>query len=212
MFYCLRGRLTGKDFEFIPSKWSDPQYFLDDIIVWGEKELIVDCGAFDGDTVAEFLNKKPVSERFKYKVYAWEPDEKNYKILEEKYKNNENIITIPKATYSKKGQLAFAAEGGEMSMLLNGADNVVETDTIDAVLGKEKATFIKMDVEGSELEALVGAKEQIKMNKPRLAICIYHKQEDFWTIPKYIRELNKDYKFYIKTHSSMPTELVLFCV
>lgn len=212
LFYNLRGRLTGKDYDFTPSSWTKPQYFLEDIIKWKDEECIVDCGAYDGDTVEEFLRKKPITETFTYKVYAWEPEKTLCESMEKKFESNSNIVIVPKATYSKAGIIGFSSEEKGMSTISIEEENVVETDTIDTILGGDKATFIKMDIEGGELEALIGAKKQIRNNKPRLAICIYHKQEDFWTIPQYIKTLNPNYKFYIKTHSKMPTELVLFCV
>lgn len=212
LIYCLRGRLTGRDYDFVPSKWSDPEYFLDELIEWGEKECIVDCGAFDGDTIAEFLTKKPSDNNFEYKIYAWEPDNVNFSKLRNEYESNNKIICINKATYSETGTLGFLSAGEECSAVINGGNASVVTDTIDLVLNNEKATFIKMDIEGSELKALMGAKEQIVHNKPRLAICLYHKQEDFWTIPQYIKRLNPEYKIFLRSHSSMPTELVLFCI
>lgn len=210
--YCLKGRLTGRDFKFSPSKWTDPEYFIEGFIEWGEKECLVDCGAYDGDTTEEFLKKIPNDNNFSYKVYALEPDKENYLKLKEKYKDNHSIICINKAVYSSEGFFGFSNDGGEMSAICEKSGFTVEADTIDHLLGSTKATFIKMDVEGSELQALMGAEKQIKNNKPKLAICIYHKQEDFWTIPQYIKMLRPDYKLFLKTHSSMPTELVLFCV
>ena len=139
-------------------------------------------------------------------------DKLNYKKLTEKFKENSEIVCIDKAAYSKAGVFGFSSDGGEMSAISDETEFTVEADTIDNVLKDEKATFIKMDVEGSELQALMGAEKQIRNNKPRLAICIYHKQEDFWTIPQYIKKIRPDYKLYLKPHSSMPTELVLFCV
>ena len=76
--------------------------------------------------------------------------------------------------------------------------------------GLERVDFIKMDIEGSELEALKGAKNTIKRHKPRLAICIYHKIEDFYTIPKYIKELVPEYKLYVKHHTDREWETVLY--
>lgn len=212
LFYNLRGRLTGRDYDFTQSAWTKPQYFLDDVLEWRDEECIVDCGAYDGDTVEEFLRKRPKTDNFTYKIYAWEPEKSLCEAMEKKFEDDTNIIVVPKATYSKAGTIGFSSEEKGMSTISLEEENLVETDTIDAVLGNDKASFIKMDIEGGELEALIGAKEQIKNNKPRLAICIYHKQEDFWTIPQYIKQLNPNYKFYIKTHSKMPTELVLFCV
>ena len=73
-------------------------------------------------------------------------------------------------------------------------------------------TFIKMDIEGSELEALKGASTTISANKPKLAICVYHKIEDFWEIPIYINKLAPEYKFYVGHHTVSLTcpETVLY--
>ena len=72
--------------------------------------------------------------------------------------------------------------------------------------------MIKMDIEGSELEALKGSKKVIQRDKPRLAICIYHKPEDMTEIPLYIKELVPEYKLYIRHHSNAGTETVLYAV
>ena len=84
---------------------------------------------------------------------------------------------------------------------------------IDRVVAEEdKVTFIKMDVEGAELESLKGAKETILRNKPKLAICIYHKPDDLIDIPLYINELVPEYKLYIRHHSNDRGETALYAV
>ena len=82
----------------------------------------------------------------------------------------------------------------------------------EAIAEGDKVTFIKMDVEGAELESLKGAEKTIRRDKPKLAICIYHKPEDMWTIPLYIKELVPEYKLYIRHHSSGVCETVLYAV
>ena len=82
-------------------------------------------------------------------------------------------------------------------------------ETVDPA---DKITMIKMDIEGSELEALKGAKKTIQRDKPKLAICIYHKPEDMADIPLYIKELVPEYKLYIRHHSNFATETVLYAV
>lgn len=211
LYANLVGRLTGRDVEFKPSAWSDPEYFMPDLMQWHEWECLMDGGAYVGDTVEEFMRKmdKGVLD---YKVYAWEPDEKNYKVLLQKFGDTDNVIPICKGMYSINDKLSFTSSGDERSCISNNGNIEIEVGTIDEVAQNTKVTFIKMDIEGSELEALKGARHQIVNNTPQIAVCLYHKQEDMWTIPQYIYSLNKSYKFYLRTHSNMPTELVLFCV
>ena len=74
------------------------------------------------------------------------------------------------------------------------------------------ATFIKMDIEGAELEALRGAQNIIKSNKPKLAICIYHSDQDMIDIIEYIHKLQPDYKIYLRHHSLYEAETVIYCI
>lgn len=97
--------------------------------------------------------------------------------------------------------------------LLEEGTNFVPVTTIDSVVSeKEKVTYIKMDVEGAELQSLKGAKETIMRDTPKLAICIYHRQDDLWKIPEYILSLNKKYRFYIRHYCSYYYETVLYAV
>ena len=67
-----------------------------------------------------------------------------------------------------------------------------------------------MDVEGAELKSLMGARNTIVKNHPRLAICAYHKLEDLYEIPEYILSLVPEYKFYLRHYASNAYELVLY--
>lgn len=106
--------------------------------------------------------------------------------------------------------MCFSAENG-CGTICESAEEVIEVDTIDNIV-EEKVTFIKMDVEGAELEALQGASKTIIKNKPTLAICVYHKREDLITIPQYIKELVPEYKLYLRGHFIYASELVLYAV
>ena len=72
---------------------------------------------------------------------------------------------------------------------------------LDSLLRHEKVSFIKMDIEGSELEALKGAQTIIKEQRPKMAICVYHKIEDLWKIPLFLHKINPEYKIYIRHHA-----------
>lgn len=212
LYVHLCGRLTGKDVPFEPDCCPEPQYIFEEFMEWGEYECYVDCGAYTGDSLEEFMNKMPSRIVKAFTAYALEPDEENFKRLNSKYSYDNRIQCLCLGTYSKKGQLSFSNGEGELSAISNFGESIIEVDSIDNILGNEKATFIKMDIEGSELEALKGAREQITRYTPRLAICVYHRKEDLYEIPRLIMDYNPGYRFYLRIHQSMPTELTLFCM
>ena len=80
------------------------------------------------------------------------------------------------------------------------------------MLRDRKVTFLKMDIEGSELAALRGAERIIREQRPKLAICVYHKPEDMWEIPGFILNCHPDYKLYLRHYSISYTETVLYAV
>jgi FkbM family methyltransferase len=209
---CLKSRISGRSIEMKPAPWVDPPYLLDDLMIWRDKEVFVDCGAYIGDFVDELYAKMPDGAVNDFKVYSFEPDEENFGIMYEKFKNDSHVIPVKKGISSAARTLYFDKSTEEDGHIAESGSQKIEVDSIDNVLGAQKATFIKMDIEGSELDGLKGAKKQIVENKPRLAVCLYHKQNDMFEIPLYIKSLRDDYKFYVRPHSSMPTELVLYAI
>ena len=96
-----------------------------------------------------------------------------------------------------------------MSRIDENGEDEVEVRALDEVVDG-KVTFIKMDIEGAELQALFGAEKTIKKYKPKLAICIYHRLEDILEIPAYIHSIVPEYKFYIRHYSFSTSETVLY--
>lgn len=209
---CIESRITGHSIDMEPAPWSDPPYLLEDLMVWHDKEVFVDGGAYTGDFVDEIYEKMPDGVVKDFLVYSFEPDEQNYRALYDKCKDDNHVVLIKKGMSDASKFLYFDGGTGEEGHICESGDQKIEVDSIDNVLGSQKATFIKMDIEGSELDALKGAKMQIVENKPRLAICLYHKQDDLFEIPLYIKSLRDDYRFYVRPHSSMATELVLYAL
>ena len=92
-------------------------------------------------------------------------------------------------------------------------NTTINADSLDNLISDGKADFIKMDIEGAELNALIGAKNLIQKNNPILAICAYHRQEDLITIPQYIKKLNSNYKIYLRKHNKYEfCDLVLYAI
>lgn len=187
------------------------QYFNPDFIKFAEGEIFVDAGCKDLGSSMELTRYC----RHLKKVYAFEPDAENYKTCMERKSNfkSTEVEVFPFGTWSERKKLCFDASGDGSSHVSSDGSASIEVMPIDeAVDQNEKITFIKMDVEGSELESLKGAKRTIRKDNPKLAVCIYHKPEDMVTIPLYIKELVPEYKLYIRHHSNGAGETVLYAV
>lgn len=146
--------------------------------------MFVDGGGYVGDTSRCFLKYcgKPKM------IYLWEPDSLN-QIIIPKYLRGVDYEIIPKALWNEKAKLKFRADASSVSKIDKKGEVIVEADSIDNLLGDKSITFIKMDIEGAEYNALLGAKRVITEQKPKLAICIYHSYEDYYRIPLLIKEM-----------------------
>ena len=174
----------------------------------GKEEVFIDAGCLNADTSREFV--KWAGNTYK-RIIAFEPDNGCYdKIVNSK--DIDNFEVMPYAVWSKREEIHFSNSSSGGGKAQEGGDVVVTGESIDNVLNGERATFIKMDVEGAELEALKGAANTIKNYKPRLAISIYHKPEDIYEIPQLLMQLRPDYKFYIRHYTSFLWETVLYAV
>ena len=188
------------------------QYFNPNFMKFEEEEVFVDAGCCDLGTT---LRLKQHCKKLK-RVYAFEPDKSNYETcikVAEKNFDKGVIRAYCKGTWSERKTLYFSATCDGSSRITENGDECIEVMTIDeAVDPCVKVTFIKMDVEGSELESLKGALNTIRRDKPKLAICIYHKPEDMYEIPLFIKNIVPEYKLYIRHHSNGDGETVLYAM
>lgn len=187
------------------------QYFPKDIIAFSEDEVFVDVGCFDGKTSAEFA--KIVDGRFE-NIYAVEVDEYCFAkclhtLSQDKYIDGRfEFLTFGASNKSGKARITPFLSCSRISG--KGSHEVELCRLDDKISGR--VSFIKMDVEGEELRALEGAQGLIKAHKPKLAISIYHKVEDLWEIPLFIKQLVPEYKLYVRHHNSILNEFVLYAV
>ncbi len=185
------------------------QYFDNEIVKFKENEVFLDCGCFDFETAQIFSEKCPDYK----KIICFEPNADNQKLIQQKISqlSKDRVDVIPYGVWNKRDTLYFEGNGSSVMVSKFGEDKV-KVVSIDEVI-KEKVTFIKMDIEGSELNALKGAAKTIIDYKPRLAICVYHKPEDILEIPAYILSLVPEYKLYLRHYSNyFATETVLYAV
>ncbi|MDF2530905.1 MAG: hypothetical protein K0Q65_486 [Clostridia bacterium] len=187
------------------------QYFVEEIFTPSEEEVFIDAGCYHGESALDFINW--CHGKYK-KIYAFEPDSQNFEICRETFQKNQmdHLQLVNAGLWSRNEILNFTNSGGGDSRVNDSGTFKVNAVSLDEVLNGEKATFIKMDIEGSELEALKGAKQTIQKYRPKLAICLYHKPEDVLDIPLYIKSLVPDYKFYIRHYTLFQVETVLYAI
>lgn len=193
-------------------KYEDPgQYFSPDFISYGREEVLIDAGCLN---LASSLEFKKYYKSVK-KIYAFEPDPECYQICLER-KDRESLSEVellPYGTWSERTTLHFTASADGATHVCKAGGSSIPVVPIDEVIPEEeRVTMIKMDIEGSELESLKGAERVIRRDKPKLAVCIYHKPEDMTAIPLYIKQLVPDYKLYIRHHSNYGNETVLYAI
>lgn len=187
-------------------------YFDLDIVECDENEVFVDLGAFTGDTIIDFLNHY----NGKYKrIYAYEVTEDSFKQLEQTLCNFPNIELRKKAVLDKKTSVFIEKNiaGASANKIMETGIESIEAVSLDIDI-KEKITTIKMDIEGSEEKALIGATNHIKNEQPKLLLSVYHNHEDIWKIPKMIEEIQSGYQFYLRYHGGniFPTEVTLIAI
>ncbi len=208
---------TVIDYRLSPKKETlqavvvSPMYFLRELISPLKDEVFVDGGAYTGDSI---IGLEKFAGGYWKKVYAWEPDEINRSRLIKtcEARKYQNIEILPFGLWSEKTKLHFNQEGKDWTKISENGSCTVFVDSIDNVCWEDKVTFIKLDIEGSEMEALRGAEKIIRRDKPRLAISIYHEPQDYCEIPLYIRELVPEYKLYIRHHKFNKNDTVLYAV
>lgn len=185
------------------------QYFDNEIIKFGEQEIFLDCGCYDFETSQIFVQKCPAYK----KIICFEPDQDNRSVILQKMKQlpEDKVQLLPYGVWNKRDTLYFNGSGSSV-MISKTNGQKAEVVSIDETI-KDKVTFIKMDIEGSELNALRGAVKIITDNKPRLAISVYHKPEDIFEIPAFILNLVPEYKLYLRHYSNyFATETVLYAI
>ena len=172
-------------------------------------EYFVDAGALDGTTTKSFLDNFPDGH-----AYVFEPSPKQFLVTQDALQKYPEAELFPYGVYDENTVLRFSPlEGNEGSAKISEAGSIeVEVRKLDDLLGDRKVTFIKMDIEGSELAALRGAERIIREQRPKLAISAYHKPEDIWEIPSLILQYHPDYKLYLRHYSITETETVLYAV
>lgn len=179
------------------------------LLDFNNDEIYMDLGAYTGDTVLDFVSMIDNYE----KIYAVEPEERNFRKLTENTKSLSNIQLINAAIGDSKGETLFTHGAGKGGAVGKGKTRLIAKESIDSILGGQRISYIKMDLEGEEEKALLGGKESIIKYKPKMLVACYHRIDDYFRLPKLILELNPDYKIYLRKSKGLPGfEVNLYCV
>lgn len=202
----LKFRLLG-DYQSCPSPNPEDQYSPSDIPRWVNPLRLIDCGAYNGDSIRLF-------KAYQYDIemlIALEPDLKNYQSLIGGQLHSGGLY-LPCGASDFAKVVKFDANAGEGSRVSDDGSLAIQMVSIDQALPSVAPNLIKMDIEGGEREAILGAQETIKKYKPGLAISAYHLPADLWQLGLLISEIEPEYHFYLRSHAYSSFDTVLYAV
>ncbi|MCR5636814.1 MAG: FkbM family methyltransferase [Clostridiales bacterium] len=208
-YNAIKFQYTGKtDILFDIESDKDEAF---DILNLGEHESYLDLGAYKGDTIDEFLH---YSHQKYDTITAVEPNPKTYKKLCEKVASKSNTVLINAAVSDKCTQISLSTKQGRGStQFCKKTDFSVAAVTVDQICKQHKCSYLKADIEGSEHDMLKGAQYALTELKPKLNIAAYHRCRDIFDIPIIIKQINGNYKIYMRKHKYVPCwDLNVYCV
>ncbi len=185
---------------------AEKQYF-EGFFDFAGDEVFVDGGGYDGFTSQEFAKRCPHYS----KIHFFEPVESAMLTAKDKLKGLDNIVYHSVGLYDRKTTLSFDASAGSASRISDEGTLKIDVDRLDDVV-KDRVTFIKLDLEGVEVQALHGMQRRIVEDAPKLAVAVYHHPSDFWRVPQYILGLRSDYAVYLRHYTESWTETVAYFI
>lgn len=184
-------------------------YFLDRFIQMLKDMTFVDCGAFKGDTLSRFITLEPDYNS----VYCFEADKTNFDALQ-MFVNKigkKNLICENYALWNTETVIGMEGSGVCAKVSEKGT-TMIPAITLDRYFADIKVDYIKMDIEGAELNALKGGMKVIKRDRPILAVCIYHTMMDRIEVPELLINSLENYEFLIRHHGYSYCDSVMYCI
>ncbi len=196
------------DFDFMEGFTNnhDEQYFDKQLIPNIKNINFVDGGGYIGDTIPHIISNFPDFN----KIYLIEPSALHINIAKKKFQDRENI-KFYEIGLSNKNITSSVDNNQLLTSDCNHNYKAISLNKLDNMI-TEKIDFIKLDIEGDEQDAIEGASNIILKYKPILAICIYHKAEDWYKIPTKVLNIHKDYKIYIRHYMEGIYETVMYFI
>jgi FkbM family methyltransferase len=192
---------------------ANDTYFPMDLLSPVPDEVFVDCGSFDGESTRSFHHHW--GGEFRH-VFAFEPDPVNQRALADNLGAmgiGDRVTVMPYAIGNTNGQVSFACSGSVTSHVIDqGAGSTIECRRLDDIEWPTVPTYIKMDIEGAEPEALAGGSKLLRRHQPVLAICTYHRSEHLWQIPNIIRSIAPEYHVFLRRYAEECWEGVCYAI
>ena len=170
-------------------------------------EYALDGGAFKGDSASDMLSALPNIK----KIIACEPDPKTFKKLQlfAEGESARGIVEPVEAALSETVGFSESVTSGSRGSGITGKNrrakvSEVRLETIDNIIGQSRIDYIKLDVEGFEKEAILGAVSTLSRERPILSVSVYHRTDDIWYIPSLVRKTLGEYKLYVRRPECIP--------
>jgi len=179
------------------------------LVEYGDDEVYVDGGTFDGDTIRLFIDR--VQGRFS-RVIGFEPDPATFQRLKANFAQEPRVEPVNAGLHRAYGTLRFDDAGTRGSVLVETGGISVPVVPLDDILKGERVSYIKMNIEAAEIDALAGAARSIEHWKPKLAISAYHKPSHLWQVPEAIRAIRGDYRLFFRQHDGGIIETVSYAL
>ena len=195
--------------------------YYDDVFINNYKDgLYIDAGSYNADFITLLRNKVDIS---KSKFYIFEPNKIFYENIINSLDNIINYKIFNLALCDKKGEMEFMKLEFSTSHIVdkkynaykddnNSNIDIVNTNTLDNVIGEEKVTGIKIDIEGAEASMLIGSEKTIKRDRPIILLAIYHRWDDMFKLQDYLMNLDLNYSFYLRHYSLSVAKTILYCI
>ena len=185
------------------------EYYDLDLIKHNENEVLVDCGAYIGDSIIGYVNTYGTDYK---RIYGYEISPVNMNSLKQNVEGLHDIVLRQKGVGNSQGKMFVKQDGAGSRVSDQGEVEILVTTLDDDI--DEPVTIIKMDIEGAEIDAIEGARKHILQDRPRLLICTYHKPDDIFKIPRLIDSIRGDYDFYLRFNGRgiWPCDHVLFAL
>ena len=190
-------------------------YYAPELVRLSGDEVMVDCGAFDGDSIRLFAAR--TGGRYRH-IYACEPDAQNRRALGTFVESlpadeRRRVTVLPYAVGARDGVVHFNTSGTAGShMTADAGTDAIDCRTLDTLMADAAPTFVKIDIEGAEPDALHGAAETLRRCRPILAVCAYHVSEHLWTLPAIIKAAVPDYRISLRRYAEECWEMVYYAV